>query len=545
MLPSGRSDAARFSLDIARTGGEQVGAGLGALGAGVSDLSVSLARTERVKQAARDDAAFADAIAAENKLVFDEINKIRSTVYGSTDEINTDRERLGDLISGHRDLRLEGMSTRAGAAFSNSSKKSQVARQAQIENALYRKEIDVGRQSASLTIGQAYEIIFSDATSDAQKRDAFESIETTRGGYAEYFKSGELELLEEGMKISAYINVGKFDKARELAAKTKALGPVERGATLQNIDSAEARARNKAKTTSQFIQNAASDEMIEKLIEDPDFVGQEQFDALPFNEDNQKLWSKVLNDRTVALKSGELDPFLISDSIVNRAISTQLEQDVKNLPASEDIIRLIGKGLTPKEAQEYIETANRRRDKDDVLNVSATKDIFAYYQDLFELKAFANLTEKQIKIRKKGGIPVLTQEQLEDNATDLLEVKRDFTNYLKTNEADIKSGKITAGDIEVKGREIAAGPGGAQEKAVFGFWETFGTLTTFSPLIFLLKKSKAEKEFAEIKQAAVDKLLQVSPRSKNQFFEIVGKLKGLDTNKADEYLQKHRGKFNL
>ena len=164
---------------------------------------------------------------------------------------------------------------------------------------------------------------------------------------------------------------------------------------------------------------------------------------------------------------------------------------------------------------------------------------------MFEIKAFANLTDEQIKIRQKGGTPVLTQEQLEDNATDLLEVKRDFTNWLKTNEEDIKSGKVTAGDIEVKGREIATGPGGAQEKAVFGFWETFGALTTFSPLSFLLKKRKAEKEFAEIKEKKVNELFESSPRSENQFFETVGKLKGLDVNRADEYLQKHRDKFNL
>ena len=508
-------------------------------------MGVSLARIERVKQTARDDAAFADAIAAENKLVFDEEQRIIDTVYGSVDEINADRERLNDLISGHRDLKLEGMSVRAGAAFSNSSKKSEAAKRAGLLNALYRKEIDVGRQSATLTIGQAYEVFFSDATTEAQKGVALESIKTTREGYAKYFNAGELALLEEKMKISAYINVGKFGAARELASKTKALGPIERGATLKNIDSAEARVRNKAKTTSQFIQNAASDEMIGKLIEDPDSVGQEEFDALPFNDESRAMWSKVLNDRVIALKAGEPDPFLISDGIVNRAISTQLEQEVKNLPTSEDIISLIGKGLTPTEAQEYIETANRRKDKDDVLNVSATKDIFAYYQDLFEIKSFANLTDEQIKIRQKGGVPVLTQEQLEDNATDLLEVKRDFTNWLQTNEEDIKSGKVTAGDIEVKGREIAAGPGGAQEEAVFGLWETIGALTTFSPVLFLLKKRKAEKEFAEIKGRKVEELFLTSPRSENQFFEIVGKLKGLDVNKADEYLQKHRSKFNL
>ncbi len=57
VLPSGRSDAARFSLDIARTGAEQIGAGLAAFGAGVGDLGVSLAKIERAEGIAQAQTA--------------------------------------------------------------------------------------------------------------------------------------------------------------------------------------------------------------------------------------------------------------------------------------------------------------------------------------------------------------------------------------------------------------------------------------------------------------------------------------------------------
>ena len=57
VLPSGRSDAARFSLDIARTGQEQVGAGLAAFGVGVENLGVSLAKIERAEGIAQAQTA--------------------------------------------------------------------------------------------------------------------------------------------------------------------------------------------------------------------------------------------------------------------------------------------------------------------------------------------------------------------------------------------------------------------------------------------------------------------------------------------------------
>lgn len=57
VLPSGRAGVARFSLDIARTGQEQIGAGLAAFGAGVGNLGISLARIDRAEGIAQAQSA--------------------------------------------------------------------------------------------------------------------------------------------------------------------------------------------------------------------------------------------------------------------------------------------------------------------------------------------------------------------------------------------------------------------------------------------------------------------------------------------------------
>jgi hypothetical protein len=355
-----------------------------------------------------------------------------------------------------------------------------------------------------------------------------------------------IETLGQGEKqrIAVLIGQKKYGAARELARSTKSLTPTEREAQLNIIDREEARDKNKAKNTSQFIQDAAHEETVRQLVEDPDSFGQEQFDALPFNKENREMWAGILNKRTEVLKDGKDDPFVVGSgvrNITNSGLSRQLEQDVKNLPSVNDIVSKLG-DITVEDAEEHLETLRRRKNKDDVMNNQVVRNMNAYYQDLFEIKAFAGLTEEQLRVREKGGTPVLTQEQLEANATGLMELKRDFNRWLLANEADIKSGKISDADVELKARELTRGPDSVTEDITVGFWR--GAWEVLRPSNILTKTpGEAISEFKAEKK--VEMLVGTTPRSINQLYQVAGELKGLDRDAAIKYLDEHRDKFGI
>jgi hypothetical protein len=329
-----------------------------------------------------------------------------------------------------------------------------------------------------------------------------------------------IETLGQGEKqrIAVLIGQKKYGAARELARSTKSLTPTEREAQLNIIDREEARDKNKAKNTSQFIQDAAHEETVRQLVEDPDSFGQEQFDALPFNKENREMWAGILNKRTEVLKDGKDDPFVVGSgvrNITNSGLSRQLEQDVKNLPSVNDIVSKLG-DITVEDAEEHLETLRRRKNKDDVMNNQVVRNMNAYYQDLFEIKAFAGLTEEQLRVREKGGTPA--------------------------NEADIKSGKISDADVELKARELTRGPDSVTEDITVGFWR--GAWEVLRPSNILTKTpGEAISEFKAEKK--VEMLVGTTPRSINQLYQVAGELKGLDRDAAIKYLDEHRDKFGI
>ena len=541
ITPSGRTGGAPVPFDIADTGGEIEARALAAFGADITTTAEAfdeLSFRERAADdlLASDNAGIARESAVDSYNQFKEDNEDPKLWSAAAKRIRDDADKTFNQIQFFDPQRKEREKIRHAAEMNH------------FEAIAKLQVTDVKAKIAVRATTNSFVTAFAIDSSDlaAKEKDLDEAL-------VNEFGSKELVAIEkkkiiglaEKQKISVLIAQRDFEGARKLAETTIGLEPTEREAQLNIINNAETRAKNKAKTTNEFIQDSASEEMIEQLIKDADSVGQKEFDALPFDEENRILWSEVLNHRTEELKKGNPDPFLISDPIINRAISTQLEQDIKDLPDQTEIISRIGKGITPEEARDFINTIKRRKDKDNTLNKSSVKDIFAYYQDLFEIKAFANLTKEQRKVVEKGGRPILTPEQLADNAKDLLEVKRDFTNWLNANEEGIKSGKITDNDIEVTGREITKGSGGQEEQIVLSLWDKIQLPSAAAIARFLVKTRRDKKLVIQKKQETINKLFEIKPRSEKQFLETIGKLKSVDINKADEYLQKHRDKFGI
>jgi hypothetical protein len=295
VLPSGQVAGAPVPFDIADTGQGLEARALGQVGQAITGIGETLFTIEREKQVARDDAAVANAVAGENRLVFDEVSRINRTVFGSVDDIKRERERLSTVISDNRDLVTQGMSDDAKQRFANRSVLSESARLGQFENALFRKEIDLGKSQASLNLGQNYEAFFSDATSVSQKEDALESIEETKKGFARYFDAGELESLEERTKISALKNLGKYEQAKDVAMKTKAFTPQDREAVLASIE----RAQKAGKTRNQELFDTAASKV------EPNWL-QRYRDGDPTLEDDIERWTYGGNDPEMIRKQVDL-----------------------------------------------------------------------------------------------------------------------------------------------------------------------------------------------------------------------------------------------
>ncbi len=540
-LPSTNVGAAPFtgSTDVAEGA---IGQGIAAIGQGVSNLGGSLLKIAQMdldnKDSLAEMAMKAD-MATERKIYEQKIidNGDTATWKGFRDEAIS-KIKTGNYEWGRGSTQGRAEQIRKGweSNFQEQGLVGEIKKR-NVDNisatrSQYVTGLTVGNDSGEAAYRKALGTSFSPKVVDVLVSDA--KVDGIKG------------------QIIGLAEVGKYGEARELVNATKAIPPEERVALTNSINYMERSAKNKTKTTNQFIQDSASQELLGQLIEDADAVGQKEFDELPFDEGNEELWAGVLNNRSEELGKGNPDPFLVSDSITNRAISTQLEQDVKDLPDQTEIIKLIGKGITPQEAQDFISTINRRRNKDDVLNKPVVKDVYAYYQDLFEIKAFANLTEEQKERVADGKNPNLTQAQLQDNASDLLIAKRDFNNWLQSQEGSIKSGQTTDNDIEVAGRGVVSGPGSQQEKVTLSLWEKAKLVLPFTsspPLLAIglvtAKKRAASKIAAATKSKQIENIVKTTPRSARQLKENIEKLLIIDPAVAEEYLETHRVKFEI
>jgi hypothetical protein len=380
VLPSGRVGDVPIPSDIADTGAGIEARGLGALGRGIGALGQDLFKIEQIKQRERDNASIADAISAENKLVNDEVNKIKNTVYASVDEINADRERLSTAISDHRDLVSAGMSERASGIFVNRSKITESSHLGTFENTLYRKELDLGRSKAKLNLGNSYEVLLSDVSTPSQKESAQESIDTTKVGYARYFKAGELELLEERIKISAYTNLGKYDQAIELASKTKAFTPQERESVINHINIVKRRKKDKQQIAREAYINETNKLTMDSLAQDINDLS--AIEKLP--DQLQSYWENKLVDRDKMIKAGNGDPFVnVYDPARYNSFRTIMEQDPKNLKESQ-ITDAVGYGLTIDQGIDLVEKHRKLSRKDSPLTAPEAKRASTRISNAFE-----------------------------------------------------------------------------------------------------------------------------------------------------------------
>ncbi len=533
VLPSGRVGDVPIPFDIADTGAGIEAQGLGALGGGLTNLGKTLDEI-RTREQRADDVLTSD--------------NVSFTIQSAKDKFAAFKESSPDpktWTEGSRTIWDDASSVASKLVFNDKDIGERV---------LFNFRAEQQHSSAIAGIQAA------DATSKiAVKATGNTLIKTFARGentdiailtHKEALKNelGDDDLVKIAMsktvamaevqRIAVLITQGDFKSARELAEATTGLTATERRAQLNIIDSAETRARNKAQTTSDFVQESSSTNMVDQLIEDPDAVGQQEFNDLPFDEESEAVWSTVLNDRIKTLKAGKPDPFTQESGIVLDALQVQLQGNIDDLPSVNEIVSRIGKGITPDDAKRFIDTRNRRLDKDDVLNRAVVKDIYKYYDDLKGISVFATLTAKQKIIVRDGGTLVLTPEQELENINDFLEIKRDFTSWLIRNEGDIKTGKISDNDIEVRGRELTQGTNGKEEQITLGFWEKSFFLA-FNPVKLIAGKQR------DTNQKRVEKLSGTNPRSQKQFLEIVGKLKGIDINAAEDYLQEHRSKFGI
>ena len=185
-----------------------------------------------------------------------------------------------------------------------------------------------------------------------------------------------VETLQQGEKqrISALVEDGQFDEARELASKTKSLEPTERIAQINFINSAETRAKKAKTDLDSAIQNQTMTETIQKIAEAPNSIGQEDFDALPLNDANKTLLAEKINQRAAKIKTGKKDPWVESSANIaaTSAISRVLDgtrAEVAKVSVN-DIIKKLGT-ITPSQVSELLAKRTKRLDATNVINTPA------------------------------------------------------------------------------------------------------------------------------------------------------------------------------
>ncbi len=331
-------------------------------------------------------------------------------------------------------------------------------------------------------------------------------------------------------RIAVLMNQGRFDDAETLTNQTKGLTAQDKKSQLDIIDRARTRAKNKARTTEQFIQDAAMTDMVAQLIDAPDDIGANELEQSRMSKANQQLFATAINKRIAALKVGNADPWLEHDNIIANAISATLEgtrEEVQKVPVS-DIIKHLGEGLTPEDVAGFIELRTRKLDRTDILNHFAVSEAIKHVNNLEKIGTL-------IPVKGEGA---LTRKLKEENAQAALDIRTAFKAWATANAEAITTGKISTADVTAKMQDLTRPIEDFLSREAFNVIRDFGKEET--------RKFKTTKAQIEMIAERFPETIEELKRNVSLILAASPKPKKTKTGVrlvAEKYYNRHIGRF--
>lgn len=165
-------------------------------------------KIEQQKQQLRDEAAIANASNIENSYEIEEVDRINSTNYASIKDLDTDRQASVKNLNSIREQQKGLMSDRAYAQYSNWSKSNEARRLSNLKGTYYKKEVDLGTSTATVSLGRAYQTLYNPKATVDQRALAEDNIEKMKAGYSSYFPPFMLESTALTAEYQAIIDNG-------------------------------------------------------------------------------------------------------------------------------------------------------------------------------------------------------------------------------------------------------------------------------------------------------------------------------------------------
>ncbi len=408
ILPSARIGAAPLPRGAARQAGGAVGEGLAAVGRGVGDIGQALFKIEREKQAIRNDAAYADAVRAENTFAINKENELRSRVYKNTTEAAQDRLEAANQLNTFRESQAGNMSATAFGKYSNWSKVNEKTRLRTFEGRIYENEVALVKGQAKIGLSDAYGVLYDPLSTIQQKQIAQESIATIRKGTEKYFAQGQFNIIEKETQIATLSEAGQFDKARELVRKSpEVYDAKQRLAKLHDIDVYENRAKAARKLSNEIAIEAVRQEIDsvfilpqdEFLIQVPNTLNTINSSKILTVKDKESQRAKI-NKRLDAIAKGKIDPVDEFDPKAYDNLSIRISRNSKSVKPSE-IGNLVGKGkvggLTVSQAEE-LTRLKKFYDGADVIGNSLHRTYTGAITGLRTAKAFSRNKNENVEL---------------------------------------------------------------------------------------------------------------------------------------------------
>ena len=419
VLPSGRVGDVPIPSDIADTGAGIEAQGLGALGAGVSNLAQAMFKIEEVEGISQASTARGQANARmrqlEAELKFNndpttyqaELDKALQDIQGLRPPNPIGSKRFDDFISQSTD----GWST--GVNILALGKRKEL-----IEGA-YLADWGTAIQNRDQAEADRLTIEARDVTGAISIKTAANALIESPTLVA---KGRIQDLLNDANQAALQGNItaasNSLAQAEALANSITGLDADTERLLRSRISSTKTSIENKGVTLQQTAVNLAYENIVKELSKDLDSVTLTNLEGtlqlLP--EKDTKTIEGVFNNRSAELGKDNPDPFTLPNSQIYSTILRTLELDAKAMTPTQ-IFSFVGKGLTPDDFTALNDFRTFALTKDSPLQQPDVKDAFGLVndirrlagtpdteEDVFEQNDFENKAKQRIIEQVKNGV---------------------------------------------------------------------------------------------------------------------------------------------
>lgn len=405
IIPSGRTGGVPIPSDIADTGAGIEAQGLGALGAGVSNLGQAMFQIEQAEGVSQASTAKGQSDARMRQLQADlkfnndpttyqaELDKAESDIQGFRPTNRTGAKRFDDFVSASQSGWATGVNIAAlgkrkelieGAYIADWGAAIQNRDQAEAD----RLTIEARDDTGAISIKAAANALIESPTLIA------------RGTIQDLLNKADQEA-SQGNNTAASNSLADAElfvnSITGLDADTERL-------LRSRIKSTKASIENKGVTLQQTAVNVAYEDIAKELTKDPDSITLATLDGtlqlLP--EKDVRTIESVFNNRTVELNKGNKDPFTISAPQAFSTIQRTLELDAKSMTPTQ-IFSFVGKGLTPDDFTTLNDFRTFALTKDSPLQQPDVKNAFGLVNDLDRLSPTPTTPDEAFRLADAGN----------------------------------------------------------------------------------------------------------------------------------------------